>query len=368
MLVKATIQQDPDHMEVDWMRTGRKWDEYILSGDIGGTNTSIALVGRTGETYSVILKLRFESAQITDFAPIVRQTLDLIRETDPCFFPSKGCLCAAGPIRENRSLPTNLTWNVDGDALTREFSLPFKVMNDFQAICLALPLINGKDSSFLLPVTHTDGSTPIPHGETKAVAGAGTGLGVGLLTQAAGRFISLPSEGGHTDFAPFDQETEELHKYVASRYDAPPGMELFLSGRGMAEIFRFYKDHKKTTMDGALEIISNAPEKEVPKLISRYCGENAACRAMMRLFLRIFGNFASRVSLFFLPYAGMYLAGGIIIRHSNLILEDDNFMRVFENNYNEKIQSVLKNIPIFIVNDYSISLLGAAHAAVLSTG
>lgn len=368
MLAKATIQQDSGLMEVHWMQTRGKWDEYILSGDIGGTNTNIAIVGRTGEEYRIILKLRFESAQITDFAPVVRQTLDLIKETDSRFFPSRGCLCAAGPIRENRSSPTNLAWNVDGDALTREFSLPFNVMNDFQAICLALPLINGGDNNFLLPVTHTDGSTPVPHGETKAVAGAGTGLGVGLLTRTAGRLISLPSEGGHTDFAPFDQETEELHQYVASRHDAPPGMELLLSGRGMAEIFNFYRDHKKVTLDGALEIIGNASEKEVPKLISRYCTENAACRAMMKLFIRIFGNFASRVSLFFLPYAGMYLAGGIIIRHSNLILEDDNFMRVFESNYNEKIRGVLKTIPVYIVNDYSISLLGAAHAAVLSTG
>ncbi|MBN1685063.1 MAG: glucokinase [Spirochaetales bacterium] len=351
-------------MEVKWIDAGKSWDDYILSGDIGGTNTNIALVGRTGRTYRIILKIRFESTQIVEFAPIIRTTLDVIKEKNTAFLPSKCCLCAAGPIRENRSSPTNLIWHIDGNALAREFSFPVIVINDFQAICLALPLLDTDDRTVLLPVPHTDGLTPAPTGETKAVAGAGTGLGVGLLTKPEGKYISLPSEGGHTDFAPFDEETEELCKYVARRYDAPPGAELFLSGRGMTEIFKFYRDRKKIKLDGVLETISGAKEEDIPPLISRYAGESIECRNMMKLFFRIFGNFASRVSLFFLPHAGMFLAGGIIIRHANLVLEDDTFMQVYENNYNGKIREVLKHIPVYILKDYSISLLGAAHAAV----
>ncbi|KKM16036.1 hypothetical protein LCGC14_1689820, partial [marine sediment metagenome] len=45
------------------------------------------------------------------------------------------------------------------------------------------------------------------------------------LARIDGSFISLPSEGGHTGFAPFDEESEALYHYVAGRYDTAPGTD-----------------------------------------------------------------------------------------------------------------------------------------------
>ncbi len=60
----------------------------------------------------------------------------------------------------------------------------------------------------------------------------------------------------------------------------------------------------------------------------------------------------------------MYIAGGIVVRHAKLFLEDYNFISAFENSYNPVMKALLRTIPVYVVNDYSISLLGAAHAAV----
>ena len=43
-------------------------------------------------------------------------------------------------------------------------------------------------------------------------------------------------------------------------------------------------------------------------------------------------------------------------------------MKNFERNYNPILRPLLKKIPVYIVRDYSISLYGAANAAVTLMG
>jgi glucokinase len=350
-------------MEVTWSTALDRYDEYLLGGDIGGSNTNISIVGRRAQSYKILVKLRFDSSGVEYFPDVIRKTLHIVAEKSPGILPTRGCISAAGPIDGNRCRPTNLTWEIDGGALSEEFSIPFKVMNDFQAICYGVPLLDTSDPDSILPIPHNDGSHPDPSGGSRAVAGAGTGLGVGFLTEVDGTLISLPSEGGHSGFAPFDAQSEALHQYIAKRYDTAPGTELFLSGRGMAEIFNFFRDVKGMPLTNALKEIDRAEDKQKPPLITRHTPTDPGCRDIMKLFIRIYGHFAARVSLFFLPRAGMYLAGGIVVRHAALFLEDNNFASAFENNYNPVMRKVLKSIPLYIVNDYSVSLLGAAHAA-----
>lgn len=353
-------------MEATWASESPNHEEYIIGGDIGGSNTNIAVVGRTGENYEIVLKLRFQSKDVVDFADTIQACFDLIDREAPRLAPSRCCICAAGPMSDNRCKPTNLDWAIDGDALSERFEIPFRVMNDFQAICYGVPLLDTTDPHAVLPVPHSDGTAPDGKGDSWAVAGAGTGLGVGYLTRIKGAYVSLPSEGGHTGFSPFDEETEALHRYVAERYDTAPGTELFLSGRGMAEIFKFFRDVKKVELVGALRAIHEASEDDIPPLITKHTPTDSGCRDIMKLFIKIYGHFASKVSLFYLPTGGMYIAGGIVVRHARLFMEDHNFMRAFENSYNPLMRKVLANIPVYIVTNYSISLLGAAHAAVVA--
>ncbi len=49
------------------------------------------------------------------------------------------------------------------------------------------------------------GTTPV-EGKPIAVYGAGTGLGVAHLVHVDKRWVSLPGEGGHVDFAPNSEE------------------------------------------------------------------------------------------------------------------------------------------------------------------
>jgi glucokinase len=84
----------------------------------------------------------------------------------------------------------------------------------------------------------------------------------------------------------------------------------------------------------------------------------------MKLFVNMYGSFAGSLAVVFMPFGGVYLAGGIATKNEWLFLENNLFMKNFERNYNPNIRPLLKKIPVYIVRDYSISLYGAANAAV----
>ena len=54
-------------------------------------------------------------------------------------------------------------------------------------------------------LTQFGGTAPV-EGKPIAVYGAGTGLGVSHLVHVDKRWVSLPGEGGHVDFAPNSEE------------------------------------------------------------------------------------------------------------------------------------------------------------------
>ena len=351
-------------MKVTWHDTHGDFTHTILAGDIGGTNTNMAIVGHGNGSLKTVASFRISSAEVARFPDVVSQVLDDVSQNAPSIRPSYCCICAAGPVIDNRCKPTNLPWTIDGDDIRRLFGLKTLIMNDFQAVCFGVPLLDTKDPEMVIPVPHPGGTEPSPAGNSWAIAGAGTGLGVGYLTRIGDTYHSIPSEGGHTGFSPFDEETEALYRYVARDHTTSPGAELFLSGKGMSAIFNFFKDGKDVSMEGVLSEIDKTPDRDKPPLITRYTPTNPVCKEIMCLFVRIYGNFASRVALFYLPTGGMFLAGGIVVRHASRFLENDLFIDAFENSYNPLMRKVLESMPVYIVNDYSISLRGAAHAAI----
>lgn len=77
------------------------------------------------------------------------------------------------------------------------------MINDFTAVSMAIPVLSEQD------VLQFGGTTPQP-GKPVAVYGAGTGLGVAHLVNVDRRWISLPGEGGHVDFAPNSEEEDAI--------------------------------------------------------------------------------------------------------------------------------------------------------------
>ncbi len=332
------------------------YDKTIFACDVGGTNTSVAAVGRLGRSFSIIRRFRYKSQAISGLTEALGDARNHL-ETDG-IVPTSISICGAGPIRDGRCTLSNVPWIIDREAVSAAMSLPTLLINDFSGVSYGIPLLNTSDSQQIVPISHPDGTVPEPGGNVRAVVGAGTGLGVGYLVEVENNIVAMPSEGGHSAFSPWDTLSSDLADHVAREAAPPlrdaPGWELFVSGRGIVNTFSWVRSRagdKGTPLPDAAAIASAADE-----------GDPLAAEAM-RTFVANYARFAGAAALHFLPEAGLYLAGGIVTKNVDWFLRDNLFIREFLRNYREHIRGVLGRVPVYVVRDYDVSLYGAAHAA-----
>ncbi len=344
---------------------------YILAGDIGGTNTSLALVQDDRGKYTIHSRKVYATQKLNNLAEAITPALEAFRQELGDIDIQAACLSIAGPVQNNRCVPTNIKWTLDGRDIEDRYGFPALVINDFTAICYGIPLLNPDNPDEITPLIHPDGNFPrwkeyLPGVGIQAVVGAGTGLGVGYLIEEQDRILALPAEGGHTDFAPFDDITLELRNWMTARNGAAPEPEMFVSGIGIANIFRFMREEKGADSP-ELNRIADLPDVEKPPAISMSAKQDETCRLIMETFVKMYARTAHNLALSFIPRKGLFLAGGIAAKNKEFFIRDDLFMKNFLFNYQSSIRPVLESIPVYIVEDYKISLYGAAHAYVQLT-
>ncbi len=349
-----------------WFNKEKNWDKVVLAGDIGGTNTNLALVGLRQGNYTILMESVFQSAKIESIIDPVKEVVEEGKVSGVT--PSLCCISAAGAVENNFCSLTNCSWDIDGNQIKEETGLDTVIINDFMAISYGIPTLDTENPEQILPLKHSDGSLPSPESAAKAVVGPGTGLGVSYIAHHNGEYIPCPSEGGHTLFSDFDEETRSLKEFMRKKLGKKPGTEPFVSGQGISNIFDYYLQEKGISAEGIIKEIQSAPAEDRPALISKHSQENQVCREIMEMFGKMFASFASDIAALFLPLGGLYIAGGIVIKNQDLLIKDNLFMSIFEDNYNPNLVPILKKIPVFIIKDYSISLYGAANAAVRILG
>jgi glucokinase len=350
-------------METKWLTDDYSHERLVLAADIGGTNTSIGLVAKNGNDFVLIAKFSLSTGGIKKFTDCFKSVLEQIREKNGELVPEICCLSTAGPIENSRCELSSIDAVVDAGKIGEAIGIKTIIINDFSAISYALPLVDVNDKARITALRHTDGSIAAQSGTVRAVAGAGTGLGVGILMERGGDYFVCPSEGGHIAFSSFDSQSRELHEYIAARFGELTESQLFVSGVGIKNIFYFFKEAKKVAMTGCLKNIDEANDSDKPAMIADCADENEVCREIMRLFVKCYGRFAGDVASFIVPTMGLYLAGGIAAKNEKYFIEDDLFMRYFEGCYHPGVKKILKTIPVYIIRDYSVSLYGAANAA-----
>lgn len=346
-----------------WLDPDFEADDYLLTADVGGTNTSFALVGQRGRQYHLLGKFLFKTQELSSLPDAAEAATDEIRRRLPATPISRCCVSAAGPVKNNVCRLTNAPWTADGEELSAILGIPTLVINDFTAIAYGLPLLDHRDPKVLTPIPRDDGYLPSPRGTVRAVIGAGTGLGVGCLIETPVGYTAIPSEGGHIDFCGFDSPSKELVRMVEERIGVVPEAELFISGQGLVNIHDFFRNRRVGGSSPAMEAIDTADDAEKPGLISAGAAECGECAEIMRFFTRLYGRFAANIATLYLPSAGLYLAGGIAAKNQDWFLRPGGFMETFSLGYRSHIREALREIPVYIIRDYSISLLGAAQAA-----
>ena len=327
-----------------------QFEGFVLGGDVGGTNTNIAVAGVRAGKATLLYSAHFESRSLSSLLPAIREALDYGRDMyaiDVC----RGVVGVAGPVTDpQRAKPTNLPWTVDAGEIKRELGFEeFRIENDFMILGRGIESL--KEGDFF----SAKGGDPA-FGDGRAVIGAGTGLGKAILVYDGERYRPIPSEGGHADFPIQDQFDLDLADFIRGGRDTPASYEDLLSGRGIEGIYDFLKERGGRT-DLTAEI-EEAEDKAAA--ISKQRKTDPLCGETFAVYARCFGRCAKNFVLEAVATGGLYIAGGIAAKNREVFAStefSDEFLNA------EKQRQILERTSIYVITNYDVSIIGACNAA-----
>lgn len=311
----------------------------ILAADIGGTNSRfVHYSGSELSLQSLSEPLIFATSSVDSFPQLFKRYAEI---KSPPFLDigdyDRIVLSVAGPVKGESCSPPNINWSIDLSVLDFDHCV---LINDFvaQAYATLLPDI----SRVLEPVK---AGTTMPGG-TRAVMGAGTGLGHCALLPESGfvggatTFLPVASEAGHAAFA-FESEQEYgFAEFVRAKFDLPYVItDMIVSGRGLSYLHEFLSGDKLGPADVAA-LFSTQPNP-TQEWFSRFYAR--ACRHYC---LAVFAT------------GGLVLSGGIAAKNPQLV-KSDVFIKEFIRSPTQ--HELLVDIPIYLNANEDIGLFGAVY-------
>lgn len=319
--------------------------KFHLAGDIGGTKTTLAIVDVDQGPKVFLEKETFRSRKYSSLGMIVSEFLRKTRK--PVSSASFGI---AGPVLDGKVQATNLPWLISETTLSKDLSVPVRIMNDLTATAHAVPYLEPDD------LLQLNTGKAEKHG-TIGVLAPGTGLGEAYLPWSGNRYRAFSSEGGHADFAPTNELQTRLLFHMQKKF-GHVSYERVCSGKGLANIYEFLQNERIFAEPDWLRgqiIIAADPAPEITKAALENSAEIAT--ETLKLFLSILGAEAGNMALKLMSTGGIYLGGGILPRIVPL-LEREAFMYSFT--AKGRFQKILQDIPVHLIRNSEAALLGAA--------
>ena len=238
---------------------------------------------------------------------------------------------------------TNHTWAFSIKEMKENLGFEhLEIINDFTAVSMAIPMLKKED------LIQFGGGEPVKD-KPIAVYGAGTGLGVAHLVHVDKRWVSLPGEGGHVDFAPNSEEEDMILEQLRAEM-GHVSAERILSGSGLVNLY-----HAIVKSDGRL------PENLQPKDVTERALKDSCidCRRALSLFCVIMGRFGGNLALTLGTFGGVYIAGGVVPRFLDFF-KASGFRGGFEDK--GRFKAYVEDIPVYLIVHDNPGLLGAgAH-------
>ncbi len=322
----------------------------ILAGDIGGTNTRLALFDSARGLAQPVVETVFPSREHPSLDEIVAKFLSAQR------FPvERAAFGVAGVVKKGRSEATNLAWLVDSKQLAARLGTDsVGLINDLEA------------NAYGLSVLSTDDFRVINRGAAdaagnQAIISAGTGLGEAGLYWDGQQHRPFATEGGHADFAPRDELELELARYLRARFDHISA-ERVISGPGLLNIYHFLRDTGRGEEPEWL--IEQMREGDPSAVISRVAieGTSSLCERALDLFVSLYAAEAGNFALKVMARGGVFVGGGIAPKIIPKMI-DSAFLTAFA--AKGRLRPLLEEMPVRIVLNDNTALFGAARYATL---
>ena len=333
----------------------------ILAGDIGGTQTTLALFAVPGGIApglrpEAVLVERFNSRDYAQFGDLLQ---DFCARHRPRVVAA--CVGIAGPVRANRCTATNLPWTVDGAGIAGLLGLSeVPLLNDLEAIGFGIDLLQPQE------IFELQAGAPGAQGH-RAVIAAGTGLGEAGLCWDGAAHRPFATEGGHADFAPQDELQIALLRYLRQEHEHV-SWERVVSGPGLVNLYRFLlasesagEGRERQEPPGMAERL----QADEPAAVVWQCaasGESPLCGQAVDLFLRLYGAEAGNLALKTMATGGLYIGGGIAPKILDW-MRRGSFIEAFR--AKGRMRPLLEAMPVRVILNPQAALLGAARYTAL---
>lgn len=310
----------------------------IVAADIGGTNCRLGLFGYDNGQLSLNRSMWIQTKGVEhtdDFVKAVETALEISLEISDAMVAA-----IAGPVENNvRGRLTNSDMTLDFSGLMGRNNMRAMLINDFMAQAYAVISPEGKKALLLT------GPENAPEEATRAVIGAGTGLGQAIIVRTFGlphhsRWQPLPSENGHSVFPFIGPEEDKFHAFICRELNIPfaTGDDV-VTGRGLAALHKFLTGVSLTPPEVGQTALGG--ETETLAWYSRFYGR--ACRNWM---------------LSTVCHGGLWIAGGIAAQNP-YVVRNEHFMN--ELHGHPRWVEFLQSVPVYLIEDKNSGLWGSAR-------
>jgi glucokinase len=322
----------------------------ILAGDIGGTNTRLAVFTSTRGRLAMRERRDSKNAGRDGIAPIVHEFLSPLKHKIQI-----ACFGVAGPVKDGRATMTNLKWSFDERKLAKSLKIGrVALINDLVAHAEGINELRPKD----LVTLHRGNEA---RGGNRAIIAPGTGLGeAGLVFDPrTSDYRAFASEGGHCDFAPTDDRQIALMRFIRARTGGRCSWEDVLSGPGLKHIFEFITSPGEFHIDSAHPDCEAQPAEISEAAVKSECPASIASTELLATF---YGAEAGNLALKTLATGGVYIGGGIA-SYILKFLKHPRVREAFQRKGAPSIRKLLSRMPIHVITSNDGALFGAAHFA-----
>mmetsp|Transcript_10887 Transcript_10887/g.25979 ORF Transcript_10887/g.25979 Transcript_10887/m.25979 type:complete len:425 (+) Transcript_10887:84-1358(+) len=363
---------------------------YLLTGDIGGTNSRMGLYS-TGDNIPLMVKTfrnleclpKKETGifQTNIIIPFLEECWSTVRHIEPIESSNiVASLAVAGPVRNNKVSMSNLHGIViDGDAITNADNNPYlksikvcTIINDFVAQGYGCLTLTPKEVIELTP-----GSLKMidPTGP-KACVGAGTGLGECFLTPSSdgndgGVYSCFPSEGGHVEWAPRTDLEVKMWKFLKDKFGHKKriSVERIVSGTGLANVYEFLASEFPNKIDPNVHKEFLEAGDLQGKVVATSAKSCELCELAMETMITSYGAEVGCVGIKFFPTGGLYVTGGLTPKNIDWITGKNckGGFSYFLDAYRDKgrVSPILDNVPLLAVLTEDLGVRGAVKSAQL---
>jgi len=299
-----------------------KKSNSTLIAELGGTN---ARLGVTEKGRSLA-----ESKQylLSDFTSVERLFAKYFEEINQVV--SKGIIGVAAPVIEDEISFTNNDIKFNQNTLKNKmFPKGLMVLNDLELQAYAIESLSNDEIIRI-------GQVKEEKKGSKVLISPGTGLGLAGVVNAEVIF----TEGGHLNIPSDSLELEDLLKKFRADKGRAPTFEDLLSGKGINFIFQSL-DGSSGTQYSNEEILANK--------------DNPLCVKTRKLVLYLLAIYCKYIALIWGATSGVFLSGSI----ANTLLKPEDlgtFRTHFESS--QRMQDLLKIIPIFLIKDTNLGSKG----------